>query len=166
MAKSYIWLEEKSKRINEFSIGYMMNPNFSMNKAFKEQVKVCMKTTFSTSTMTNISKILPKPNTRVLALDMFFQNRKKYGKKMFRVLSCVIYTIIRGQVCIDYLGSGKSLIELRLGVDGRYKHLDKKYDNVLGFGIPNLLMKLLFCQVFLNNNASVVILKFPNRMFE
>ena len=35
MAESYIWLEEKNKRINEFSIGYMMNPNLSINKYFK-----------------------------------------------------------------------------------------------------------------------------------
>ena len=26
MSKSYIWLEETNQRINEFSIGYMMNP--------------------------------------------------------------------------------------------------------------------------------------------
>ena len=44
MAKSYIWLEEKNQRINEFSIGYMMNPNLNMNKSFREQVKVCLKT--------------------------------------------------------------------------------------------------------------------------
>ena len=56
MAKSYIWLEETNQRLNEFSIGYMMNPNLSMNKVFREQVKVCIKTTFSTSTMTHISK--------------------------------------------------------------------------------------------------------------
>ena len=56
MDKSYIWLEETNQRINEFSIGYMMNPNLNMNKVFREQVKVCMKTTFSTSTMTHISK--------------------------------------------------------------------------------------------------------------
>ena len=91
MAESYIWLEEKNQRINELSIGYMMNPNLGINKAFKEQVKVCMKTTFSTSTMTHISKILLKPYTRVLALVMFFENRKIYAKKMFIVLSCVIY---------------------------------------------------------------------------
>ena len=48
MAKSYIWLEEINERINEFSIGYKMNPNLIMNKTYKEQVKVCMKTTFST----------------------------------------------------------------------------------------------------------------------
>ena len=57
MANSYIWLEETNKCINQFSIGYTMNPNLIINKTFKEQVKVYMKTTFSTSTMTHISKI-------------------------------------------------------------------------------------------------------------
>ena len=81
MAKSYICIEEKNQRINEFSIGYMMNPNLNMNKVFREQVKICMKTTFSTSTMTQISKILFKMNTRVLALVMLFENRKKTQRK-------------------------------------------------------------------------------------
>ena len=86
---------------------------------------------------------------------------------MLRVLSCVIYTIIRKYVCIDYLGSEKSkLSDLCLGVYRRYKHLDKNYDNVLGFGIPYLLLNLLSCQGFLKNNESIVILKFPHRMFE
>ena len=48
MDKSYIWLQETNQRINEFSIGYIMNPNLSINKSFKEQVKVCLKITFST----------------------------------------------------------------------------------------------------------------------
>ena len=86
---------------------------------------------------------------------------------MFSVLSCVIYTIIRNYVCIDYLDSDKSkLSDLRLGVTARYKHLDKKYDNVLGVVIPNLLLNFLSCQSFLKNNESVVILKCPHRMFE
>ena len=50
MAKSYIWIEETNQRINEFSIGYMMNQNVSINKGFKEQVKICLKNTFSTAT--------------------------------------------------------------------------------------------------------------------
>ena len=58
-----------------------MNPNLNMNKVFGEQVKVCMRTTFSTSTMTKISKILLKPNTRVLSLVTFFENRKKLQRK-------------------------------------------------------------------------------------
>ena len=71
MAKSYIWIEETNQRINEFSIRYMINPNFSIKKSFREQVKVCLKTTFSTSTMTHISKILLKLDTRVLELVFF-----------------------------------------------------------------------------------------------
>ena len=60
---------------------------------------------------------------------------------MFRVLSCVIYTIIRDYVFIEYLGYEKSkLSDLRLGVAGNYKHLGKKYDSVLGFGIPDPLL--------------------------
>ena len=65
---------------------------------------------------------------------------------MFRELSCVIYTNINKYVCIDYLGYEKSkLSDLRLDVSGRYKHLDKNYDNVLGFGIPDPLLN--FCLV-------------------
>ena len=86
---------------------------------------------------------------------------------MFKVLSCVIYTIISKYVCIDYLGSEKEkLSDLRLGVAGGYKHIDKKYDNVLGFRIPDLFVDLLSFQVFLKKNESVVILKCSNRMFE
>ena len=108
-----------------------------------------------------------KANTRVLELVMFYENRGKNARKMFRVLSCVIYTIISKYVCIDYLGSEKSkLSDLRLGVTGRYKHLDKDYDNVLGFGIQYILLNLLFFQVFSKNNESVVILKCPHRMSE
>ena len=63
---------------------------------------------------------------------MLYENRIKNSKKMFRVFSCVIYTIISKYVCIYYLGDEKSkLSDLRLGINGRYKYLDKNYDNVL-----------------------------------
>ena len=101
MAKSYIWLEETNQRINEVSIGYMMNPNLSMNKVFREQVTLCMKTTFSTSTMTHISKILLKPNTIVLALVMFFENRKKCKENVQSVELCNIYNY--KQLCLYLL---------------------------------------------------------------
>ena len=44
MDKSYIWLEETNQRINEFSIGYMMDTHFNMKKYFREKVKVFLKT--------------------------------------------------------------------------------------------------------------------------
>ena len=71
----------------------MMNPKLHKKKGFREQVKVCLKTTFIPSTNAHISKILLKDNTRVLALVMFYKNRKINTWKMFIVLSCVIYKI-------------------------------------------------------------------------
>ena len=36
MSKSYIWLEETNQRINEFYIGYIMNPTLYRNRDFKD----------------------------------------------------------------------------------------------------------------------------------
>ena len=85
---------------------------------------------------------------------------------MFRVLSCVIFIIISNYVCINYLVYEIFLSDLHLGTGGSYKHFNKIYDRVLGFGIPDLLMIFFSCHGFLKNNDSVVTLKFPNRMFE
>ena len=49
---------------------------------------------------------------------------------------------------------------LRLGPGGCYKHFNKIYDNVLGIGIPDLLMNLMSCHGFSKNKYPVVILKF------
>ena len=76
MSKRYIWIEEKNQRINELSIGYMMNPNLNTNRDFREQVKVCLKNIFGPSTNIRIGKILLK-NTRVLALVIFYENGEK-----------------------------------------------------------------------------------------
>ena len=86
---------------------------------------------------------------------------------MFRVLSCVIYTIIDRYVCIDYLGiDTKKIIELRLGCTLKTKYEGMDYDNLFGIGIPYNLLNMLSCHGFLNNNESIVILKCPNRMSE
>ena len=44
------------------------------------------------------------------------------------------------------------------------RHENKDYDNLFGIGIPDIFMNMLSCQGFLNSNASIVILKCPNRM--
>ena len=46
MAKRFIWINETKKCINEFTIGYMINPGLNVNKAFREHVEKCMCTTF------------------------------------------------------------------------------------------------------------------------
>ena len=77
MSKIYIWPEETNQRINEFSIGYTMNPTLNRNRAFKYQVKVWLKHTFGPDTNSHISKTLQKPNTRVLALVIFHESSLK-----------------------------------------------------------------------------------------
>ena len=36
MAKLFIWINESKKLINEFKIGYMINPSLNVNKDFRE----------------------------------------------------------------------------------------------------------------------------------
>ena len=60
MAKSYILLEETKERIKHFSIEYMIYPKFNINKALKDQVIKCMKTTFGEITQPHIGKIFAK----------------------------------------------------------------------------------------------------------
>ena len=119
MSKSYIWIEETNQHINEFSIGYMINPTFNRNRDFKDQVKVCLKNTFGPDTNSHIAKTSAKKNKIVLALVIFYESGKKIIRKLFRVLSCVIYTIVGKYFCIDYLGSEKSkLSDLKIGCTG------------------------------------------------
>ena len=103
----------------------------------------------------------------MLALVIFYESGKTIIRKLFRVLICVIYTIINKYVCIDYLGSKKSkLSDLKIGCNGSSKQNGMEYNNLLGIGIPDLLLNLLSCHRFLKNDDSVVILKCPNRMSE
>ena len=55
---------------------------------------------------------------------------------------------------------------MSLGSGVRYKNVNKSYDNVLGIGIPDLLINLMSFCGFLKNKDYVVILKCPNRIFK
>ena len=103
----------------------------------------------------------------MLALVFFYELGNINPTKIFKLFSCVIYTIIDRYVCIDYLGTKKKKIsELRLGCTLQSKHDSRDYDNLFGIGIPDILLNMLSCHGFLNNNDSIVILKFHNRMSE
>ena len=45
-----------------------------------------------------------------------------------------------------------------LVMEGGSKHGDKHFDRILGIGIPDLLMKLMYCPGFLKNENYVVII--------
>ena len=94
---------------------------------------------------------------------MFHDTRAENPRKYFRVLSCVIYTIIDHYVCIDYLAC-QSKQSTQIYVD--YKYVGKDFNRMLGIGIPYLLMKLFSCHGFSWNIKYIVVLKCPKRMLE
>ena len=110
MAKFFIWINETKKRINEFTIGYTINPGLNVNKAFREQVENFMYTKFGEITQPHIRATPSKHNTSVLALIIFYDTRADNSRKYFRVSSCVIYIIIKNYVCIDYLACCENIL--------------------------------------------------------
>ena len=66
MAKRFIWLNETTKRINHFTIGYMISPGLNVNKDFIEQVEKCMHTVVDEITQPFIESTLENRVTSVL----------------------------------------------------------------------------------------------------
>ena len=79
--KSYIWIEEKNKRINKFSIGYIINSNLIIIKVLKEQVTKFMKAVFGTITQQHISKNNQKITQELYNYFCFMRpDKKNLGK--------------------------------------------------------------------------------------
>ena len=131
----------------------MVNPTLHVNKTFKEKVKnawmICL-----VQSHIFIKYTMKKKNTRVLAWVMFYETGHKNVTKYFRVLSCVIYSIIGNYVCIDYLAcQSKKLRDICID----RKYLGKSFNKFLGIWIPYFLMNLLSCHGFMKNTSSTVI---------
>ena len=91
---------------------------------------------------------------------------RKNAKKIFRVLSCVIYTIIRNYVCIDYLGSEK---KIKWFTSWCWWELQTSWQKIWQrIGIRNYRSANEFVVLsrILKNDDYVVILKCTNRMYE
>ena len=93
----------EKERINEFTVGYLISQNLNINNSFIEKVDKCMTATFGQITQNHIRATLSKNKTRVLALLLFYETRAYNPKKTFKLLSCVINTIIKSYVYTDYL---------------------------------------------------------------
>ena len=115
-----------------FFLHICFNPTLHTNKKFRQQVKSCLSNSFGADTNKHINKTLMKQNTRVLALVVHYELGNINQRKMFKVLSCVIYAIIDRYVCIDYLGTDINKIsQLKLGRSLKIIIKDKDYDNFL-----------------------------------
>ena len=78
----------------------------------------------------------------MIALVVFYDLGDTTPRKLFKVLSCVIYTIIDRYVCIDYLGTEiKKISDLRLGCTLKTKHEGMDYDNLFGYWYSRYIIK-------------------------
>ena len=76
----------------------MMNPNLNKNRAFREQVKVCLKNIFGPYTNTHIGITSLVNNTRVLALVILYEDWGNTYKENFQSVEfCNIYNY--RQIC-------------------------------------------------------------------
>ena len=62
--------------------------------------------------METIKKFSKKKNTCVMALKMIYDNNGGNAKKVYRVLSCVVYSLIEYYFCIDYLSCQPKALKL------------------------------------------------------
>ena len=101
MCKIIVHCYTTDETINKISISYMINPTIIFKNVLRTQVKKCLSVSFYASTMKNMKYFLMKKNTCVMAPIMFYENIGEI--KIYRVLICVVYSLIYNYACIDYL---------------------------------------------------------------
>ena len=100
MSKIMVHIYVTDKTVHQFAIGYMINPSLNINKMFKTQVEKCLGCYFSIKAMNSIKTFLTKNNISVVALIMIYETVGVSIKKVIRVLSCIVYTLVDNYVCI------------------------------------------------------------------
>ena len=80
-------------KINQFAISYIINPILHINQLFIEQVEKCSRATFHENTMKTIRDVMKNKDVCVIALIIFYDIKTKNPIKVYRVLSCVLYSL-------------------------------------------------------------------------
>ena len=94
-------------------------------------------------------------NKYVIALMIIYEYNEKDTKTVYRVLSCVIYTLVDNYVFIDYL-SCQSKILYYISINLSFK--ETSFNLLLSIEIPELLLNLVSCHGFMKKSNSTVIL--------
>ena len=102
-----------------------------------------------------------KKNTSVMAIIMICENNGKEKRKMYRVLSFVVYSLIENCVCIDYLPCQSKIL---CGISRNPTFKETSLNLLLGIGIPELLLDLVSCHGFMTESNSTVILNWRSRL--
>ena len=103
MSKIMVHCYSTDETINQFAIGYMIHPSLNCNKVFRVQVEKFSSVSFAYRKMETIRDSLKNNNTCVMALIMIYENNGGNSKRVYRVLSCVVYSLKYIYVCIEYI---------------------------------------------------------------
>ena len=111
--------------------------------------------------MKTIRDFLLKMNKSVMTLIMIYQTVEKDIRKVYRVLSCVVYNLIDKRVYIDYM-SCKSKILCYISKNPTCK--ETSLNLLLDIGFSELLLVLVSCHGFMLKSNSTVILNCRSRL--
>ena len=100
MSKIMFHCYSTDETINQFSVGYMINPSLNCNKVFILQVVKYLSLSFAARTMETIKYCLINKNIFVIVLIIIYDNNREKPKMIYRLLSCVVYYPIDNYVFI------------------------------------------------------------------
>ena len=86
------------KRINQIAIGYVIKPTLHVNNILREQVELFLIATLNQNTMEVIKGARRKKDICIIALIMFYMTKTNNPIKVYRVLSCVLYSFIENNL--------------------------------------------------------------------
>ena len=105
--------------------------------------------------MENNRECMRKKNTCVMPLIMIYENNGEKLKKVYTVLSCVVYSLIYNYICIDYLSYQSKTL---LSISSKPTSEQTSFNILLGLEIPELLLNLVSCHGFTKKPDSTVTL--------
>ena len=94
MSKIMVRCYTTDETINPFAIGYIINPSLNCNKVFRVKFEKVLSVSFRPRKMETIIDCLKKKNTCVMALTIIYDNNVGDAKKVYRVLSFVVYYLV------------------------------------------------------------------------
>ena len=76
MPKILVFLYTTYKRINPFSICYIINPKLHIKKLFREQVEIFLRPKFHQNSINSIENVIRNKDTCVISLIIFMRVKK------------------------------------------------------------------------------------------
>ena len=157
MSKIMVHCYTTDENIHQSSIHCMINPSLKFNNALKTQVEECLSVSFFSRIMKTIENNLMKNNTYFIILIMIYQNNGEITKRLYRVLRCVVYSLIDNYFCIEYLSCQSKMLS---DISCNPTFEDMSFNISLGIGITSLLLNLVSCHGSMKKKDSTVILNF------